>query len=151
MDFEALQHQITIREVTISDVDQLAALCQELGYPTTTSDLQHRLRIIEQFSTHHVYISALPHGQLVGWVHVYLCPLVEIDLEAEIGGLVVDAGYRQLGVGRSLMHQAEVWAREQGCTAVRLRSNVVRTDAHVFYERLGYHRQAMSIRFHKLL
>ena len=39
---------------------------------------------------------------------------------------------------RRLMEEAEQWARDKGCRSVRLRSNVVRAEAHAFYERLGY-------------
>jgi hypothetical protein len=36
------------------------------------------------------------------------------------------------------MEYAENWAREQQCSVVRLWSSAGRTDAHRFYERLGY-------------
>jgi GNAT superfamily N-acetyltransferase len=37
-----------------------------------------------------------------------------------------------------LIQHTESWARQQGCKAVNLRTNVVRKDAHAFYESLGY-------------
>jgi GNAT superfamily N-acetyltransferase len=51
---------------------------------------------------------------------------------------VVDEQARGAGVGRALMARAEQWARDHGCVAVTLRTNVVRTEAHAFYEKLGY-------------
>jgi GNAT superfamily N-acetyltransferase len=36
------------------------------------------------------------------------------------------------------MNAAEQWARGQGYERMRLRSNVVRSEAHGFYEALGY-------------
>jgi GNAT superfamily N-acetyltransferase len=36
------------------------------------------------------------------------------------------------------LKQAEQWAGERGCCAVSVHSNVIRKDAHRFYERLGY-------------
>jgi hypothetical protein len=36
------------------------------------------------------------------------------------------------------MEQAERWAQARGSRSVRLRSNVVRSRAHTFYESLGY-------------
>jgi GNAT superfamily N-acetyltransferase len=50
-----------------------------------------------------------------------------------------------------LMEQAERWAREKGCWAVHLRSNIVRRDAHVFYERIGYSNVKKSRVFRKVL
>lgn len=74
----------------------------------------------------------------MGWVHVFLSRLLESDPEAEIGGLVVDQHHRGLGIGQRLVEEAERWARRQRCRSVRLRSNVIRTRAHAFYERLGF-------------
>ncbi len=52
------------------------------------------------------------------------------DLQAFIGGLIVDPSDRRCGIGRRLMQYAEQWAVTQGCTSVLLRSNIVREDAH---------------------
>ncbi|MFB3920620.1 MAG: GNAT family N-acetyltransferase [Terriglobia bacterium] len=74
----------------------------------------------------------------VGWVHVFVCHLVESDAFTEIGGLVVDEKWRGAGIGRLLVEQAEAWARAKGCTSIRLRSNIIRQEAHQFYSKLGY-------------
>ncbi len=99
---------------------------------------------------HAVYVAELS-GQVVGWVHVYVSRLVVTDLQAEIGGLVVDVGYRRYGAGRLLMQGAEQWAREKGCEVVYLRSNVARQDAHAFYEKIGYSNFKTSLAFRKVL
>ena len=36
------------------------------------------------------------------------------------------------------MKAAENWAIEKGCFNIYIRSNVIRTRAHEFYERMGY-------------
>lgn len=46
-------------------------------------------------------------GGVVGWIHVYLCPSVIADLEAEIGGLVVDEAHRSQGIGAQWVQVAE--------------------------------------------
>ena len=63
---------------------------------------------------------------------------VEADAFVVIGGLVVDREYRKQGIGRRLLVRAEEWAAQQGCSLVRLWSNVKRVEAHGFYERAGY-------------
>jgi GNAT superfamily N-acetyltransferase len=75
---------------------------------------------------------------VIGWVHVYVDKLLTVGPRAEIGGLVVDEGWRSRGVGAALMQRAERWARQKGCSRVVVRSNVLRSGAHVFYERCGY-------------
>lgn len=52
------------------------------------------------------------------------------DLQAAIGGLIVDGGVRGCGIGRRLIQYAEQWAVTQGCTSVLIRSNIIRQDAH---------------------
>ena len=36
------------------------------------------------------------------------------------------------------MQRAEDWAKERGCSIVRLSSTITRTAAHRFYETIGY-------------
>ncbi len=133
-----METQITIRSANARDAEDIATLCHQLGYPSSQEQVERRLRQIQQDESHAVYVAERYGGRVVGWVHVHLCQLVVADLQAEIGGLVVDEGYRQRGIGRLLMEWAEQWAREKGCGTVHLRSNIVREDARVFYERIGY-------------
>ena len=61
--------------------------------------------------------------------------------------LVVDERARGRGVGRALIDAAEGILIERGCVLIEVTSNKRRTDAHAFYERLGY--TATSFRFAK--
>lgn len=144
-------NQATIRLASAGDAGRIAVLCQQLGYPASRKQVQRRLHQIQQDEGHAVYVAEQSDGHIVGWVHVHLRQLVVANLQAEIGGLVVDESYRRHGIGRLLMERAEQWAREKGCRAVHLRSNIVRKGAHVFYERLGYSNVKTSRVFHKVL
>lgn len=55
----------------------------------------------------------------------------------EIEDLVTKSGERSKGYGGELFDRLVAHAVEQGCTHLRLVSNVARTDAHRFYERKG--------------
>ena len=55
----------------------------------------------------------------------------------EIEDFVTRADERSKGFGGALFDWLVAFARENGCTHLRLVSNVVRTDAHRFYERKG--------------
>ncbi|HEV2427496.1 MAG TPA: GNAT family N-acetyltransferase [Acidimicrobiales bacterium] len=57
---------------------------------------------------------------------------------AEVESVHVRADRRGEGIGAALLARAEALARERGCYRIQLTSNVVRTDAHRFYGRLGY-------------
>lgn len=77
-------------------------------------------------------------GRAVAWLLVHVYRLVSSEYLAQIAGLVVDASYRNQGIGALLMERAERWARDRACRGVMLRSRVTRKDAHAFYKRLGY-------------
>jgi GNAT superfamily N-acetyltransferase len=59
-----------------------------------------------------------------------------------ITALVVHDGYRGRGVGTALAAAAEDAARAAGCARVEATSAIDRHDAHAFYERRGYRREA---------
>lgn len=52
----------------------------------------------------------------------------------------IRADLRGGGLGRDLMRQAVERARQRGCALVQLTSGRQRTDAHRFYESLGFAR-----------
>jgi ribosomal protein S18 acetylase RimI-like enzyme len=99
----------------------------------------------------HAVLVAEDGGLLVGWIHVVVSHSLLTERRAEIAGLVVDEPHRSRGIGQALMEKAEAWARQQGCGSVRLHSNVLRTRAHAFYERLGYRVTKLQKAFRKEL
>ena len=139
IEVEALgNQQVTIRPAMPSDVPRLAILSAQLGYPTTEAEVHERLLAILLEENDALWVAEAPGGSVVGWVHVHLGQmLVEAPL-AMVWGLVVDEAHRSQGIGAALMHQVEQWARERGCWAVSVNSNVIRERAHAFYKRLGY-------------
>jgi len=126
-----------IRAAGAGDAKRIAALSEQLGYPTDEGAVLGRLRAIGRRPDHGAFV-AEAEGVVVGWVHVYAVATLESPAHAEIGGLVVDEAHRGRGIGRALMERAEAWARDMGLGVMRLRSNVIRAEAHAFYERIGY-------------
>ncbi|HWE25550.1 MAG TPA: GNAT family N-acetyltransferase [Myxococcales bacterium] len=128
-----------IRPASIEDAALLAPLCEQLGYPTTAEQIVARLRSILRSRTQAVFV-AEAGGRIAGWIHVHESLTVESGPDAEIGGLVVDETARRQGIGRALVAEARRWARESGYDSIVVRSNVVRREAHPFYEGLGFRR-----------
>lgn len=127
-----------IRPLRLGDVEGLVPLCEQLGYPSTLGQMVARLRRVLATDDNAVFGAEAEDGQLVGWVHVLGRHLLESDPFAEVAGLVVDESWRGRGLGRDLMAAAERWAVTHGYVRVRVRSNVIRTATHRFYEHLGY-------------
>jgi GNAT superfamily N-acetyltransferase len=126
-----------VRLAAVKDAERISQLSEQLGYPSTTAEIARRLAEICGDGEHAVFV-AESGGEVIAWIHVLVAASLLSDTRAEILGLVVDECHRSHGIGRVLMAEAEQWAREKGCRSVRLRSNVVRSRAHAFYERLGY-------------
>jgi len=125
------------RSARTDDAAAIAVLVAQLGYEATPQEVADRLaRLLARPDQR--FIVAESEGRLVGWVHVELAEYVESGTFAVIGGLVVDRGHRRQGVGAALMAEAEAWARQQGCSVMRLWSSTTRLPAHRFYAGLGY-------------
>jgi GNAT superfamily N-acetyltransferase len=131
---------VHIRSAAIDDVEVLALLSGELGYPATSTQLGGRLQSLLMREHDHAVFVATVEEAIVGWIHVGLRRVLEVDDRAEILGLVVSSQVRQRGVGRALVAAAESWAAHVGLSEVVVRSNVARAESHPFYERLGYTR-----------
>jgi GNAT superfamily N-acetyltransferase len=127
----------SIRVAQLSDARRIAELTTQLGYEADVSTVEMRLSRILVRPDQQFLVAELD-GLAVGWVHAALAEFVESGVFVVIGGLVVDRSHRGKGIGRTLMTHAEERAEKQGCSIVRLWSSSSRTDAHRFYENLGY-------------
>jgi len=147
------QSEIKIRKAKRSDIQQIAHLCGQLGYPSSPAQIAARLRQIKPASKHAVFVAELqdaPKG-VVGWLHVSIAHLLESDMRAEVNGLIVAEGQRSAGAGAKLLAAAESWARKHGCQGMNVRSNVIRDRAHKFYERQNYEHYKTQKAFRKKL
>jgi GNAT superfamily N-acetyltransferase len=140
---------IVVRTADLSDVQAIAALSTQLGYPSSPAQIGPRLENISKDEDHGLFVAEMSDGPAIGFVHVYVGLQVVSDSEATIGELVVDKDYRSRGIGRLLMQRAEEWARKKECSALRVNSNVVRNEAKVFYDRLGFEHLKTQRVFHK--
>ena len=63
----------------------------------------------------------------------------------------MDDAWRGKVIGRDLMAAAEDWAVQKGCVSVYVRSNILRAEAHIFYERIGYSNAKTQYAFRRKL
>lgn len=144
------QAGIRIRRATNGDAERLAELTSELGYPTTQKEMKSRISQLKKGSDYAVFV-AENDGQVIGWIHVGTCYLLEMAPCGEVRGLIVADGKRSLGAGAQLLSAAEEWARKHGCESMAVRSNVIRERAHAFYQREGYEHYKTQKAFRKQL
>jgi GNAT superfamily N-acetyltransferase len=98
-----------------------------------------------------VLVAESATGETVGWLHGAEQELLESGRRCEILGLVIDPEHRGQGIGRCLVGAVEAWARARDLKQMTVRSNVVRTESHPFYERLGYARAKTQHAYRKRL
>jgi len=112
-----------------------------LGYPAKIEAIEARLKRMIEHDEHVVFVAEkAPDEVVVGWIHAAEQEILEAGCLCEIKGLVVAEGERGRGAGRHLIEAVERWALARGLDEVSVRSNVVRVESHLFYERMGYAR-----------
>jgi GNAT superfamily N-acetyltransferase len=141
---------LVIRSARLDDSPALAMLSAQLGYPTTAEVVQARLPRYLEAKERRVIVAELD-GQVVGWTSIEIVDHFYLEKFAEISGFVVEATHRGRGIGHALMAEAERWTSAQGLSILRLKTNVVRTEAHRFYENLGFLRTKTQYTYVKQL
>jgi GNAT superfamily N-acetyltransferase len=140
---------LTIRPAKRTDAAALAFLSGELGYPTTTAEMETRFDVLVRDSRHGIYVAE--RDSIAGWVHVALVQSLESVAYAEICGLVVAESYRSSGIGTQLVAAAENWALQHGYHRIRVRTNVVREQTRMFYKKRGFQLKKTQEVFDKTL
>ena len=129
--------RLSIRAMRPEDAAPVAALTTQLGYPANEGAIRRRIDLIKDRTDARLFVAAQGDA-VVGWLHVQAICSLENDPRGEIWGLVVSESARGTGIGRRLIEAAEEWAIVRGLRVMSLRSNQLRTEAHKFYEHLGY-------------
>lgn len=141
----------SVRRARGADAARIAELSGQLGYPATTRQMAERLKRAMRNRDNACLVACAQPAEVVGWIHVSITPLLEVERRAEVNGLVVDERARSRGTGAALLAAAENWARRQGCRGMSVRSNVLRERAHAFYLRQGYEHYKTQKAFRKKL
>ena len=129
---------MTVRTATLQDVDTIARLSEELGYPCDPASMEVRVRKVSSQNHHLLLVAQNDHGEVCGWLHAYGVDSVESGFRMEIAGMVVARAVQRTGVGSRLIEAAEQWGRGIGAEFVSVRSNISRQESHPFYRTLGY-------------
>ena len=88
----------------------------------------------------YAYFVAEEAGTLAGSCNITIVPNLTRGGRpfGVIENVITDASFRRRGVGRTLIEMAVEYAKDSNCYKVQLLSGSARTDAHRFYESLGF-------------
>ncbi len=112
----------------------------EWGYPSDEASIRQRLTPLMLLPDHFVRIAQANSGEVAGWIHAGEHHSLASAPVCEIQGLVVGAHFRKLGIGRALVEAVLEWAGQRGFRKVQVHSNVIRQEAHPFYQTVGFTR-----------
>ena len=95
-------------------------------------------------------IVALNNGEIIGTLQITFTPSISFQggKRATVESVRVDEKYRGQGIGKELMRWAINRAREENYFAMQLTSNAERTDAHRFYENLGFKKSHLGMKLY---
>jgi N-acetylglutamate synthase-like GNAT family acetyltransferase len=129
---------MVVREATVEDAAAIAALLDQLGYPSAPEQVAARLRRLAHSAADALWV-AEDEGLVVGLAGIHVSTSLEHDAAvAKLSELVVDERRRRAGIGAALVEAAEREARRRGCGILFLTTAERRAEAHAFYRRLGF-------------
>jgi GNAT superfamily N-acetyltransferase len=136
---------LEIRAAVAGDVPAIVAMLADdpLGAQRESpDDLTPYLTALERLSAdpNQRLVVAVREGRVVGTLQLTIVPGLSRRgaTRSLIEGVRVHADERGSGLGTQLIEWAIDESRDQGCQLVQLTSDKTRTDAHRFYERLGF-------------
>ncbi|MEV7344886.1 GNAT family N-acetyltransferase [Streptomyces sp. NPDC093544] len=136
---------LEIRAAVPDDVPAIVAMLADdpLGAQRESpDDLAPYLVALKRLSgdTNQHLVVAVRQGLVVGTLQLTVIPGLSRKgaTRSIIEGVRVHADERGSGLGTRLIEWAIEESRRQDCQLVQLTSDVTRTDAHWFYERLGF-------------
>lgn len=140
--------EFTVARATRSDLpaildllrDDVLGATREPASNTPTAAHEAAFAAIDSDPAHHLVVVRDDRGVIVATLQLTLVPGLSRGghLRLLIEAVRVASSTRGTGLGARLMEWAHEHGRRHGATLAQLTSDKRRTDAHRFYERLGY-------------
>jgi GNAT superfamily N-acetyltransferase len=132
---------ITLRNANSDDIKALTSLIADLGYPAPESEIRARFENIFGIPQFRTLLAITENGEAAGLIGMTENYGYEHNAKyVRVLALVVGKNFRNLGVGRILMAEADKWAAELNAYMIVLTSGLrdERKAAYAFYQRIGF-------------
>ena len=130
-----------LRNITILDAKEIQKISDyELGYDVNLDIVKKQIEKLTNDNNHHIIIGFENEQtrKIIGFIHAESYKSLYMEAGLNILALAVDCNFQGQGIGKKLMSSIEDYALENNISFIRLNSNVCRTEAHKFYESIGY-------------
>ena len=129
-----------IRNVRSQDAQALVHICKTaLKHETDSAAMEQR---IEELSSNDSYYIAVYEDdndhRVLGFIQAERYNLLYAGDGWNIIALAVDPEAQRQGVGKKLLNALEEKASDDQYTFIRLNCNIIRKEAHAFYQGMGY-------------
>lgn len=134
--------ELIMREIRLDDIDQFNLLMDQLSARAASAEalLRNINKAIHREEMYLLVAEDHEKGRLCGSMLGLLCedfcdecrPILFIE------NVVTDERYRRMGVAKKMFMAMEAWGRERGVHYAVLCSAMNRTEAHSFYQNIGY-------------
>jgi GNAT superfamily N-acetyltransferase len=138
---------LTVRRARAEDVPAIVDLLADDDAPgpsraehvTLTEGQRDAFAAIDPDPNNHVFVAELD-GAVLGTFQLTFIRQLSYGgcLVAQVESVHVHSSARSQGIGKRMMEAAIAEARRRGALRIQLTSNLRRTRAHAFYERLGF-------------
>lgn len=160
-DREPAMDRINFREARVEDLtaivrmlsdDFLGQQRERLEDPLPESYVK-AFREIEADPNNELIVAEI-EGEVIGTLQLTFTPSLSYQggKRCTVESVRVDEKLRSKGIGREMMLWAIERAKQRGCVSMQLTTHMDRTDAHRFYESLGFSKShiGMKLTFNKL-
>ncbi|MGM5692501.1 GNAT family N-acetyltransferase [Streptococcus suis] len=140
-----------IRNIEYADLSAIREInAQALGYDVPLEQTEIQFERCSETNGHTILVFEDDEtGQVSGYIHAQVYESLYSDTGLNILGLAVLPSHQGQGIGASLLKAVEQIAQKEGYHFIRLNSAESRLQAHLFYEKNGYHSDKMQKRFIK--
>ena len=129
--------EITVRPAHKEDCSEITHLTNQLGYPSTLEKICEIMDLVLAHNDHQVFI-AEKENTIVGYIHLIQSMRIGSNPFVEITAFIIDESSRSIGVGSSLIRESERWTSSLGFKDIHIRSNIIRQEAHDFFQKRGF-------------
>lgn len=140
---------VEVRKAMPTDSEAIYKLALQLGYFPNIELVQINIEKMLEHQDYELVVAVNESKKVIGWMSLNVRLRIEDVPFLQIAALVTDETVRGKGTGRLLMSYAAEIAVSRGLSFIGLHSSKHRTEAHAFYDHIGYHNAKESFFFKK--